>query len=70
MIQRFLHKLLNDRLRDFEVAHHAEFPAQPPIFGKLSSALPGAIEEALLKLPNLGRTGTRTIIDLMMSMGF
>jgi hypothetical protein len=27
-------------------------------------------EEALLKLPNLGRTGTRTIIDLMMSMGF
>ena len=50
MIQRFLNKLLNDRLRDFEVAHHAEFPAQPPIFGKLSSPLPPVIENALLKL--------------------
>ncbi len=50
MIQRFLKRLLNDRLRDFEIAHHAELPAQPPIFGKLSSPLPEAIEDALLKL--------------------
>ncbi len=50
MIQRFLKRLLNDRLRDFEIAHHAEFPAQPPIFAKLSSPLPEAIEDALLKL--------------------
>ncbi|MGD0400818.1 MAG: DEAD/DEAH box helicase [Syntrophobacteraceae bacterium] len=49
MIQRFLKRLLDDRLRDFEIAHHAEFPAQPPIFGKLSSPLPEAIEDALLK---------------------
>jgi DEAD/DEAH box helicase domain-containing protein len=50
VIQRFLKRLLNDRLRDFEIAHHAEFPDQPPIFGKLSSPLPEAIEDALLKL--------------------
>lgn len=50
MIQRFLNRLLNDRLRDFELAHHAEFPAQPPIFGKLSSPLPAAIEDTLLSL--------------------
>ena len=50
MIQRFLKRLLNDRLRDFEIAHHAEFPAQPPIFGKLSSPLPHPIEDALLML--------------------
>jgi len=50
VIQRFLKRLLNDRLRDFEIAHHAEFPDQPPIFGKLSSPLPQAIEDALLKL--------------------
>lgn len=50
MIQRFLNRLLNYRLRDFEVAHHAEFPAQPPVFGKLAQAFPPAIEEALLKL--------------------
>jgi len=49
VIQRFLKRLLDDRLRDFEIAHHAEFPAQPPIFGKLSSPLPEAIEDALLK---------------------
>ncbi|HIJ77358.1 MAG TPA: DEAD/DEAH box helicase [Deltaproteobacteria bacterium] len=49
-MQRFLKRLLNDRLRDFEIAHHAEFPAQPPIFGKLSSPLPEAIADALLKL--------------------
>ncbi len=50
MIQRFLKRLLNDRLRDFEIAHHAEFPAQPPIFGKLSSPLPPPIQDALLML--------------------
>ena len=50
MIQRFLKRLLNDRLRDFEIAHHAELPAQPPIFGKLSAPLPEAVEDALLKL--------------------
>jgi DEAD/DEAH box helicase domain-containing protein len=50
VIQRFLKKLLDNRLRDFEIAHHAEFPAQPPIFGKLSSPLPQPVEEALLKL--------------------
>ena len=50
MIQRFLNRLLNNRLRDFEIAHHAEFPAQPPVLGKLSSPLPPAIENALLKL--------------------
>ena len=50
MIQRFLNRLLNNRLRDFEIAHHAEFPAQPPILGMLSSPLPPAIENALLEL--------------------
>ena len=50
MIQRFLNRLLNNRLRNFEIAHHAEFPAQPPIFGKLSSPLPKAVEDALLEL--------------------
>jgi DEAD/DEAH box helicase domain-containing protein len=50
VIQRFLNRLLNYKLRDFEIAHHAELPAQPPFFGKLSSALPGPMEDALLKL--------------------
>ncbi len=50
MIQRFLQRLLSGRLRDFEIAHHAELPAQPPIFGKLSCPLPEQIENALLKL--------------------
>ena len=50
MIQRYLNKLLNYRLRDFEIAHHAELPAQPPVFGKLSSALPSPVEKTLLRL--------------------
>ncbi len=50
MIQHFLNRLLSNRLRDFEIAHHAEFPARPPIFGDLPSPLPQPVEEALLKL--------------------
>jgi ATP-dependent helicase YprA (DUF1998 family) len=50
VIQRFLKRLLDYRLKDFEIAHHAEFPAEPPIFGKLSSPLPPLVEDALLKL--------------------
>ena len=49
MIQRYLNRLLNDRLRDFELAHHAEFPAQPPCFGHLSAPLPKPLEQALLR---------------------
>ena len=50
MIQRFLNRLLTYRLKDFEIAHHAEIPAQPPIFGKLSTPLPGPVGQAMLKL--------------------
>ena len=50
MIERFLQKLLNNRLRDFQVAHHAEFPAQPPVFGTLSDALPQTVRDALASL--------------------
>ncbi|MCE5334691.1 MAG: DEAD/DEAH box helicase [Desulfobacteraceae bacterium] len=50
MIQRYLGRLLSDRLRDFELAHHAEFPVQPPLFGKLSAPLPEPLQEALLSL--------------------
>ena len=81
MIQRFLNRLLNDRLRDFEIAHHAEFPAQPPIFGKLSSPLPEAVEDALLKLGISAlyshqalalehiRTGRHTVVSTPTSSG-
>jgi DEAD/DEAH box helicase domain-containing protein len=50
VIQRFLNRLLTYRLKDFEVAHHAEIPAQPPIFGKLSTPLAGPVAEALARL--------------------
>ena len=50
MIDRFLQKLSNNRLGDFEIAHHAEFPAQPPIFGKLSFALVQPVQDALATL--------------------
>ncbi|MDR3553770.1 MAG: DEAD/DEAH box helicase, partial [Syntrophobacteraceae bacterium] len=50
MIQSFLNRLLTYRLKDFEVAHHAELPAQPPVFGKLSTPLPDPVRQAMLKL--------------------
>lgn len=50
MIQRYLSRLLSDRLKDYELAHHAEFPAQLPCFGKLSSPLAEPVQESLLKL--------------------
>ena len=50
VIQHFLNRLLTYRLKDFEIAHHAEIPAQPPIFGKLSTPLPGPVGQAMLKL--------------------
>ena len=50
MIQRFLNRLLTYRLKDFEIAHHAEIPAQPPIFGKLSTPLAAPVADALVKL--------------------
>ena len=50
VIQRFLNKLLTYRLKDFEIAHHAEIPAQPPIFGTLSKPLPAPLAEALPRL--------------------
>ncbi|HYA42265.1 MAG TPA: DEAD/DEAH box helicase, partial [Syntrophobacteraceae bacterium] len=50
MIDRFLQRLSSNRLGDFEIAHHAELPAQPPVFGKLSSALADPVREALAVL--------------------
>ncbi len=50
MIQRYLNRLLHDRLRDFEIAHHAEFPGQPPLFSRLSSPLPDPVHGALTSL--------------------
>jgi len=81
VIQRFLKRLLENRLRDFEIAHHAEFPAQPPIFGKLSSPLPEPIQNALLKLGisalynhqtialELIRSGRHTVVSTPTSSG-
>ena len=40
---------MNDRLRDFELAHRAELPARSPCYGKLSKPLPEALGEALLR---------------------
>ncbi len=50
MIQHYLNRLLNDRLRDFELAHHAELPSRPPVFGKLSTPLPEPLAESLVRL--------------------
>ncbi len=50
MIQPFLNRLLTYRLKDFEVAHHAEIPAQPPLFGKLSAPLAPPVAQALAQL--------------------
>lgn len=50
VIQQYLNRLLNGRLKDFELAHHAELPARPPAFGKLKEPLPGPLREALLGL--------------------
>ena len=49
MIQNFVSRLKNDRLRDFELAHREELPARSPCYGKLSRPLPEALAEALLR---------------------
>lgn len=50
MIQNFLNKLINYRLGDFTLAHHAPLPAIPPSFGSLSEPLGEPLGEALLRL--------------------
>ena len=40
---------MNDRLRDFELAHRAELPSRSACYGKLSKPLPEPLGEALLR---------------------
>jgi DEAD/DEAH box helicase domain-containing protein len=50
VIQNFLNRLLTYRLNDFEVSHHAEIPARPPIFENLSTPLAAPVAQAMLRL--------------------
>jgi len=50
VIQNFLNKLINYRLGDFTLAHHAQLPAIAPSFGSLSEPLGEPLGEALLRL--------------------
>jgi DEAD/DEAH box helicase domain-containing protein len=50
VIDRFIQRLSNRRLKDFEIAHRAELPARPPTFGRLSVELPRPLRDALASL--------------------
>lgn len=81
MIQNYLNKLINSRLGDFELAHHAQLPACPPSFGSLSDPLCQALTQCL---PQLGinslythqaealeriRSGLHTVVSTPTSSG-
>ncbi len=53
MIQDYLNRLLNFRLRDFELAHHAQLPSSPPVYRDLEHPLCEPLRQSL---PGLGIT--------------
>ncbi len=81
MIQNYLNKLINDRLGNFQVAHHARLPARPPSVGGLRTPLCDFLQESLLRLGITGlyshqaeavehiRAGMHTVVSTPTSSG-